>query len=68
MGAWVAQSVKRLTSAQVMISQFVSSSPTLGSVLTAQSLEPASDSVCPFLSLSFPCLCSLSLARSLSQK
>ena len=34
-GAWVAQSVKRLTSAQVMISQSVSSSPTLGSVLTA---------------------------------
>ena len=39
------QSVKPLTSAQVMISQSVSSSPTLGSVLTAQSLEPASDSV-----------------------
>ena len=29
--AWVAQSVKRLTLAQVMISQFVSSSPELGS-------------------------------------
>ena len=37
--------VKRLTSAQVMISWFVSSSPMSGSVLTAQSLEPASDSV-----------------------
>ena len=38
-------SVKPLTSAQVMISQFVNSSPMLGSVLTAQSLEPASDPV-----------------------
>ena len=46
-GAWVAQSVKCPTSAQVMISWFVSSSPTLGSVLTAQSLEPASDSLSP---------------------
>ena len=49
-GAWVAQSVKHPTSAQVMISQSVSSSPALGSVLTAQSLEPASDSVSPSLS------------------
>ena len=48
-GAWVAQLVGRLTSAQVMISQFVSSSPTSGSVLTAQSLEPVSDSVSPSL-------------------
>ena len=32
-----------------MISQFVSSSPASGSVLTAQSLEPASDSVSPSL-------------------
>ena len=38
-GAWVAQSVGRLTSAQVMISRFVSSSPTSGSGLTAQSLK-----------------------------
>ena len=37
-GAWVAQSVKHLTSAQVMISQFVGLSPVSGSVLTAQSL------------------------------
>ena len=49
-GAWVAQSVKHPTSAQVMISQSVSSSPTSGFVLTAQSLEPASDSVSPSLS------------------
>ena len=36
----MAQSVEPLTSAQVMISQFMGSSPTSGSVLTAQSLEP----------------------------
>ena len=42
-------SVKHLTLAQVMISQFESSSPTSGSVLTAQSLEPVSDSVSPSL-------------------
>ena len=58
-GAWVAQSVKRLTLAQVMISQFVGWSPASGSVLTAQ---------CPLwifclpLSLPFPCSCSLSLS------
>ena len=51
-GAWVAQPVKRLTAAQVVISRFVGSSPASGSVLTAQSLEPASDSVSPSLSLS----------------
>ena len=56
----MAQSVKRLTLAQVMILRFVGSSPVSGSVLTAQSLEPASDSVSP--SLSAPpslmlCLC-----------
>ena len=49
-GTWVTQSVKRPTWAQVMISQFVSASPALGSVLTAQSLEPAWDSVSPSLS------------------
>ena len=48
-GAWVAQSVKRPTSAQVMISRSMSSSPASGSVLTAQSLEPVSDSVSPSL-------------------
>ena len=50
-GTWVAQSVERLTSAQVMISRPVSLSPASGSVLTAQSLEPVSDSVSPSLSL-----------------
>ena len=49
-GTWVTQSVEHPTSAQVMISQLVGSSPALGSVLTAQSLEPASDSVSPSLS------------------
>ena len=49
-GAWVAQSVERLTSAQVMISQSVGLNPTSDSVLTAQSLESASDSVSPSLS------------------
>ena len=62
-GTWVAQSVKRLTSAQVMISQFRGLSPTLGSVLTAQSLDPASDSVSPSLSATRPHLCALSLSR-----
>ena len=44
---WVAQSVKHLTSAHVVISRFVGSSPAWGSVLTARSLEPPSDSVSP---------------------
>ena len=56
-GAWVAQSVKHPISAQVMISRFTGSSPTLGSVLTAQSLEPASDSVSPSLSAPLLALC-----------
>ena len=47
----MAQSVERPTLAQVMISWSVSSSPTSGFVLTAQSLEPASDYVPPLLSL-----------------
>ena len=46
----MAQSVACLTLAQVMILQFVASSPALGSVLPAQSLEPALDSVSPSLS------------------
>ena len=55
-GAWVAQWVKPLTSGQVMISQSVSSSPVSGSVLTAQNLEPASDSGSPSLSVPPPSL------------
>ena len=53
-GAWGAQLVKRPTLAQVMVSQSVGSSPASGSVLAARSLEPASDSVSPSLSLSLP--------------
>ena len=60
-GAWVAQSVKRPTSAQVVISRSVSSSPASGSVLTAQSLEPASVSVSPSLSAPLPFALRLSL-------
>ena len=48
LGTWVAQSVEHPTSAQVMISLFVGSSPASGSVLTAQSLEPTSDCVSSF--------------------
>ena len=58
-GVWVAQLVKHPTLAQVMISQFVGLRPTSGSMLMAQSLEPASYSVSP---LPLPCSCSVSLA------
>ena len=58
----MAQSVKHPTSAQVMISWLVSLSPVSHSVLTAQSLEPAPDSVSPSVSA----LSLLVLARSLS--
>ena len=54
--AWVAQLVKRLTLAQVTISWLWGLSPASGSVLIAQSLEPASDSVSPLL---LPLLCSV---------
>ena len=59
----MAQSVKRPTWAQVMISQFMSSSPVLGSGLTARSLQPASASVSPSLS-ALPLLHSVSLSLS----
>ena len=62
-GTSVAQSVKRLTSAQVMISQSVGLSPMLGSVLTAWSPEPASDSVSPSLCPSPICVLSLFLSQ-----
>ena len=60
-GAWVAQLVMRPISAQIMISQLVSSSLASGSVLTAQRLDPASNSVSP--SLSAPPLLMLSLSK-----
>ena len=54
------QLVKHPTSAQVMISQFMGSSPASGSMLTAQSLESASDSGCPSLSIPLPLMLCLS--------
>ena len=63
-GAWVAQSVKCPTLAQVMNLRFMGSSPVSDSVLTAWSLEPASDSVSPCLSA--PPL--LTLCLSVSQR
>ena len=59
----MAQSVKRLTSGQVMIPQFVGSSPASGSALTVQSLEPASDSLSPSLSAPPQLVLSLSLSK-----
>ena len=60
-GAWVAQSVERPTSAQVTISRgSMSLSPSSGSVLTSQSLEPNVDSVSP---LSVPPLLALSVSN-----
>ena len=58
----MAQSVECPTSAQVRISQSVSSSPTSGSVRTAQSLEPTSDSVSPSLSAPPPLVLCLFLS------
>ena len=60
----MAQLVERPTSAQVLISWSVGLSPTAGSVLTARSLEPASDSVSPSLSAPPPLMLSLSLSLS----
>ena len=57
------QSVKRLTLAQVMILQFLGLSPMSDSVLTAQSLEPASDSVSLSLCSSPAHTLSLSLSK-----
>ena len=71
MGTLVAQLFKCPTSAHVMILWSVSSSPTsgsmsgstLGSVLTAQSLQPALDSVSPSPSLSTPPPVTLCLSK-----
>ena len=67
-GAWVVPEVERPTSAQVMISRSVSSSPALGSGLTAQSLEPVSDSVPPSLSDPPPRLLCLCLSNPFQKK
>ena len=61
-GTWVAQSVKHPTSAQIMISQFMSLSPMWSSVLIAWSLGPASV-LCLPLSLCFFPTCALSLSK-----
>ena len=59
-GAWVAQLVKHSTSAQVMISQFVSSSP----AFCADSSQPgACFGVCASLSLSAPLLLILCISK-----
>ena len=59
------QSVERPTSAQITISRSVGSSPASGSVPTARSLGPASDSVSP--SRSAPPLLAFYLSLSLSK-
>ena len=67
-GAWVAQWVKQPVSAQVMISKSMGSSRVSGSVRTARTLDPASDSVSPPLSLPLPHSCSVFLSLSLKNK
>ena len=66
----MAQSVERPTLAQVMIPQFVGMSAASGSVLTAQSLKPALDSVSP--SVPSPahtlCLCLSKINKDLRKK
>ena len=62
----MAQLVECLTLAQVMISWFLCLCPMLGCVPTAQSLEPALDSVFP--SFSAPSLLALCLSLSLKNK
>ena len=66
----MAQLVKHLASAQVMISWSLGSSPTYGSVLTAQNLEPASHSVSPTLSAPPPlmlCVCLSNMNKHLKK-
>ena len=64
----MAQVVKRPTSAQFVISQFMTLNPMSGSVLTAWSLEPASVAMSPSLSaLPLFTLC-FSLSLSLNIK
>ena len=59
----MAQLVEHPALAQVMISWFVGSSPMSVSVMTAQSLEPVSDSVPSSLSAPTPLVLSLSLSK-----
>ena len=66
-GVWVAQSGKHPTLTQVMISWFMGLSPASGSVLIAESLEPASASVSPSLSAPAQLVLCHSLFLSLSK-
>ena len=67
-GAWAALPAKRPTGAQVTISRFVSSSPTLGSVLTARSLDGARFGFCvASLSLTLPHSYSVPVSLPLSK-
>ena len=65
---WLAQFVKRPTLAQVMILWFMRLGPMSASVLTAQSLEAASDSVLPSPSLCPSPAHARALALSLKDK
>ena len=67
MGAWVAQLVGYPTLTQLMISGFVGSSPTSGSVLTARSLLRIL-SLSLSLSLPSPLPYSLSLSLKINNK
>ena len=60
-GTWVARSVEHPTSAQVTSLWFIGLSPASGAVLTALTLEPASDAVSPSLSLCSSPVTALSL-------
>ena len=62
----MAQLVKRPTLAQVMNLPSMNPSPTLGSVLTAQNLEPVSLSLCP--SPAHTLSLSLSLSKIIKNK
>ena len=67
----MAEPVKRPSLAEFMISRFVGSSPASGSVLTAQSLEPASDSVSPSFSappLLTPCFSPSKMNKNVKKK
>ena len=64
-GTWMAQLVEHLISAQVMILQFVSSSPTSGLLLSAE--EPTLDPLSPF-SLPLPCFHALFLKNKYNIK
>ena len=66
---WLSQlSVGLLTSAHVIISRCVDSSPASGSVLTAQNLEPACFTFCVSPSLCPYPACALPVCLSLSQR